>query len=237
MYSNFDLAGNVPVNDWFTPDATQRARLGQVIVGIDPFWGWGVFMYVTSATTLAKGNLVMWTEAYVAAALPSTALQGFPFGVVAGPSLTSGQFGWIQLAGYSPLSASASVAADVAAGIGTAGNVGANSAGKQLLNYRNRQASAATVAKTNVVKQTNSASIVTQGYDGWFTGMALSGTGVPGSTIVAKLDPDGRTVFMGSAIGTVDRLSTTTDSVTVTGTFTNFVGGVYQYPFAQGAIT
>jgi hypothetical protein len=230
------VAGLQPFGVWFEPDSTQRHPLGMVIDAVDPYWGIGRFMYVTSTTTLGKGNLCMWTEGYVAAALPSTANQGFPFGVLAAP-MVSGEFGWLQLVGFSPLSASASVAADVAAGIGTAGNVGANSAGKQLLGYRNRLASTATKVLTNVQTTNGSAVLKTSGYDGWFLGMALSGTGIPASTVVARLDSDGRTVYMGSAVYTVDKLATATGAVSVTGTYTGFVGGVYSNPFCQGAIT
>ena len=75
------------------------------------------------------------------------------------------------------------------------------------------------------------------GYDGMFLGMALSGPGIPVSTVVAKLDPDGKTVYMGSAIGTIDKLATATATVTVTGTYTGYGSGIIERPFAQGAIT
>jgi hypothetical protein len=68
--------------------------------------------------------------------------------------------------------------------------------------------------------------------------MAITGTGIPASTVVAKLDPDGRTVYAGSAIGVLgDKNSTASGSVTATGTYTGFGQGVIQYPFTQGAIT
>jgi hypothetical protein len=55
--------------------------------------------------------------------------------------------------------------------------------------------------------------------------------------VVAKLDPDGRTVYMGSVVGTVDKTSTTTDNVSVTATYTNFLVGYVNHCFGQGAIT
>jgi hypothetical protein len=84
----------------------------------------------------------------------------------------------------------------------------------------------------------NSSVLLTQkGYDGFFLGAALSGTGIPGSTIVAALDADGRRIYMGSAIGTIDKVATANGSVTVTGTYTGFGSGIINRPFAQGAIT
>jgi hypothetical protein len=236
MFASISIAGPQPFNDWFDPDTVQRMQLGIVVEAVDPYWGGGTFLYGIAGEALAKGNLVNYTEVWSFIKLPSTANMGRPFGVVMAP-MAINEFGWIQVAGRVAASSSADVAADAAAGIGTAGNVGANSAGKQLLGYRSRIANAGTVAITNVQTTNNSAILRTKGYDGWFLGMALSGTGVPASTVVAKLDPDGRTVYMGSAVGTVDKLATATGSVTVTGTYTGFVGALLAWPHTQGAIT
>jgi hypothetical protein len=76
------------------------------------------------------------------------------------------------------------------------------------------------------------------GYQGFFIGMALTGTaGIPASTVVAKLDPDGRTIYTGSAIGTVgDKNATASGLITLTGTYTGYGQGQINHPFAQGAI-
>lgn len=235
MFRPISYAGPQPFNDWFAPDSTRRMQVGLVLDAYDSYWGFGRFMYVSAATTMEKGTLAMWTEAFVAADLPSTAGQGFPFGVLM-DSMVSGQYGWLQLAGFAPASASASVAADTAVAVAAAGQVGALANGKQLLGARNRFASTATVALTNVQTFNGSSILLTNGYDGWFTGMALSGTGIPASTVVAKLDPDGRTVSMGSVIGTVDKTATASGLITATGTYTNYVGLIFNNPFAQGQV-
>ena len=68
--------------------------------------------------------------------------------------------------------------------------------------------------------------------------MRMVGTGVPASTVVAKLDPDGRTVYTGSAVGTLgDKNSTATGSITLTGTWTGYSVCQIAYPFSQGQIT
>jgi hypothetical protein len=55
--------------------------------------------------------------------------------------------------------------------------------------------------------------------------------------VVAKLDPDGRTIYTGSAIGTLgDKNSTASGSITLTGTFTGFGEAMVMYPFAQGQV-
>lgn len=252
MYSALGFAGNQPFNDWFDPDAFERHRLGTTINAVDPWWGNGTFMYVNCQSTMERGSLAQWTMAAITPVagqsvstwgpvisdLPNTANLGRNFGVTM-QSMVTGEYGWIMLAGFAVLSAQASVAADTAVGIGAAGQVGANAAGKQLLGVRNVLASTATLAKTNVQTKNGSAALLCPGgYDGWFVGMALSGSGIPASTVVAKLDPDGRTVYTGSAIGTVgDKNATATAAVTVTGTWTGYLGTVINHPFSQGAIT
>jgi hypothetical protein len=72
--------------------------------------------------------------------------------------------------------------------------------------------------------------IVSGGYDGAFLGMALSGTGIPASTVAAKLNPDGRTILMGSAVGTVDKLATASGGITMTGTYTGYGSGIINRP-------
>lgn len=237
MFSSNDLAGLQPFGDWFTPDTTQRHPVGLTVKAVDPYWGGAEFVYVKAESTMEKGSLVQWNESWVASDLPDTANLGRNFGVLMN-SMITGQYGWMQVVGNAVLSAQASVAADTAIGVAAAGQAGANAAGKQLLGVRNVRASTATVAKTNTLTTNGSSKLVTSGYDGWFLGMALSGTGIPASTVVAKMDPDGRTVYTGSAIGTVgDKNSTASGSVTVTGTYTLYLGTIINHPFAQGAIT
>ena len=245
MFAPLDFAGPTPFNDWFTPDTTQRHQLGLVVKAVDPFWGYGEFMYIKSNEAILKGSLVAIGGAAIAAGtatrylgtlLPSTAGQGFPFGVAMAP-MASGTFGWIQIAGTVVYKTNATVAADTAVAVAAAGIAGTLANGKQLLNCRNTKA--ATGTDTFVVNTTLNSYVLTfrDGYDGLFLGEALSGTGIPASTVVAKLDPDGRTAYMGSAIGTVgDKVATATGQITLTGTYTGFGQAQVVYPFAQGQV-
>lgn len=229
-------AGVQPFNDWFAPDTTQRNQLGIAVVGVDPFWGTGEFVYVKSNDAILKGSVVVWDETYQAVLVPNTANQGFPVGVAMAP-MASGTYGWVQVSGRAVYKTSATVAADAAIGITAAGILGTLAAGKQILNCRNRVA--ATGTKTFSAQTFNGLSklYIPGGYDGIFLGMALSGTGVPASTVVAALAPDGKTVSMGSAIGTVDKTATASGNITLTGTYTGYGSGILSRPFAQGAIT
>lgn len=229
--------GVQPFNDWFAPDTVQRNQLGITVMAVDNFWGTGEFMYIKSNDAILKGSLVTWDEVYQGVLLPSTTLQGFPFGVAMAP-MASGTYGWIQISGRAVYKTSATVAADANVAIAAAGVVGASATGKQLVNVRNRIS--ATGTKTFSVNTQNGTGVLycPQGYDGAFLGMALSGTGIPASTVVAGLDPDGKRILTGSAIGTFgDKNSTATGSITLTGTYTGYGSGLINRPFAQGAIT
>lgn len=246
MFAPIGYAGPSPFNDYFAPDTVQRNQLGLKVSAVDPFWGYGEFIYIKSNDAIIKGSLVAYggvatalgvQTRFLGTLLPSTTLQGFPFGVAMAP-MASGTFGWIQVVGAVIYKTSATVAADAAVAIAAAGVVGASAAGKQLLNTRN--VVAATGTNTAVVNTVAGTGVVTfrDGFDGFFLGMAITGTGIPASTVIAKLDPDGRTIYTGSAIGTLgDKNSTASGSVTLTGTYTGYGQGVVMYPFCQGAIT
>lgn len=228
-------AGTQPFNDWFAPDTTQRHALGTKVTAIDPYWGEGEFMYVKSVAAILKGSTCMWNGSFNADLLPSTAGQGFPCGFAMAP-MASGTYGWVQLSGRAVYKTNATVAADTAIAVAAAGILGTLANGKQILGCRNVSAATATVTVTCDTTISNGI-LKTSGYDGFFIGMALSGTGIPASTVVAKLDPDGRTIYTGSAIGTLgDKNSTATGNITLTGTYTGYGSGVVQYAMAQGQV-
>lgn len=237
MFAPLNFAGPTPFNDWFTPDTTQRMQLGTVIEAIDPYWGYGEFMYIKSNDAIIKGSLVIvgTFPTFLGTLLPSTASLGAPFGVAMAP-MASGTYGWIQISGCAVYKTSATVAADAAVGIGTAGMIGAYSTAKGMVNVHNLKAATATTTVT-AGTTTGTGVLTTGGYDGFFLGMALSGTGIPASTVVAGLSSDGRTILTGSAIGTFgDKNSTATGSITLTGTYTGYGAGMIMRPSTSSAV-
>lgn len=237
MYSSVTpFAGNQPFNDWFVADTTQRNQLGIELTGVDPFWGTGVFLYLKSNDAILKGSVVMWDETYQAALLPSTVTQGFPFAVAMAPA-ASGTYFWAIHSGRAVYKTNATVAADGVLAVAAAGILGATATGKQVLGIRNRISATGTLALNANLTNSQAKIVTVKGYDGWFLGMALSGTGVPASTIVAGLDPDGRSVYMGSAIGTIDKTATVTGLQSVTGTYTGFGSGMLNRPSCMQIVT
>jgi hypothetical protein len=132
-----------------------------------------------------------------------------------------------------PVDCNASVAADTTFGIAAAGQGGANTAGKQILNARVMIAAAATVAKAGVANS-GSNKLQVSGADGWFIGAYLSGTGIAAGTTITDIDPSGTQV-------TLSAVTTAAVNSTVTATYNNatiFYNVAHlNRPFAQGAIT
>lgn len=229
--------GNPAISLQFVADSVQRMENGLILSASDPFWGTGEFMYVKASGGCSQFGLVALLPVYNATTMlwemtvadcPSTANLGQSVGVSMS-AMVAGQWGWVCIGGTVPVAASASVAAGTTFGIGTAGKVGANSAGKQILNARAAAPSATTVVRTGV-GDSGSKIVKLNSADGFFVGAAVSGTGIAGGATVAAIDPDNRTITLSAA-------NTAQVNGSVTATYTGFEVVHINRPFAQGAIT
>lgn len=232
------IAGGQAISEWFEPDTTQRFPLGMKLLANDPYWGYGEFVYGKSAAALNFGNLVvMQTTFGNFDKCPNTANLGQPV-LVAVNEFANGEYGWFQSAGVAIVKSTATVAAAAAVGLTGAGTIGAVTSGKQILNYIQLKSQTATVSLTANTQNGSAALLVPAGYDGAFLGAALSGTGIPASTVVGRLGPDGLTIYTGSAVGTVgDKNATATGQITLTVTYTGYSVGHIESAFVQGQIT
>jgi hypothetical protein len=229
--------GTQPFNDWFVPDTIQRQPLGMEVTGVDPFWGTGVFVYLKSNDAVLKGSAVCWDETYQATLLPSAVTQGFPFAIAMAPA-ASGTFFWAQHTGRAVYKTNATVAADGVLAVAAAGILGATVTGKQVLGIRNRVSATGTTTGSALTTNGNNVLLFQKGYDGFFLGMALTGTGIGASAVVAALDPDGRRIYTGTAIATPTGANqTATGQVTVTGTYTGFGSGILNRPSCMQIVT
>lgn len=148
-------------------------------------------------------------------------------------AMAAGDYGWFLRAGITPINGTASVAADTTFGITAAGQVGANSAGKQILNARVVAAATLTVAKSAIGALGDNV-IYVNDTDGWFVGGYLSGTGVGASTIITAVDPMGKWVRV-SVVNSAAIAGTVTQTNNNATIFYNIAA--LDRPFAQGAIT
>ncbi len=235
MYKPINFAGAWSMDDWQVPDSTQRHELGMEVEAVDPWWGFAVFRYVKSNDAILKGSLVRIGTAptFLATLMPSTANLGQNVAIAKMP-MASGTYGWVQVVGNAIYALGATAAADAALGIHTAAGsmTGTIVAGKGIIGIHHYKAPAATLTWTGNTTVGSSILKIPGGYDGMFVGMTITGTGINASTtVVAKLDPDGQTVYLGSAIGTTnDRNSTATGTVTITGTYTGYGMGYLSRP-------
>jgi len=232
--------GNQTINYGQLPDTTSRQVPGMIVDAVDNFWGGGEFIYCKSGGSIRQFGLVTILQTivsgqvvYTATEVTNTANLGRMVGV-ATTSSTVGQFQWVQISGTVPANCQAAVAADTAWGIAAAGQGGANSAGKQILNSRSVIASSTTSAKTNCTANSGSLILNVPNSDGWFVGAYLSGTGIAAATTVVSIDPSGTVVTLSAA-------TTAAVNGTVTATYNNatiFYNVVHlNRSFAQGAIT
>jgi len=241
-----NLIGSFPAGNFNTPDIVQRHVLGTVFNVVDPYWGGRELIYLqfsfATGTPLRTGAVLAYDEAtpFVATLVANAANLGksVAFNLQAIPSTApSGTyFLWAVISGACPVWSSAAVAANTAIGIVAAGQAGANSLGKQLMNCRSTRPSSFTIARANSSIRSGSSILQVPTTDGFIVGgvVTSSPAGIPASTTILAIDADDRTIIL-SAAATATALITATH---------NFVDGSNHYnivtcdrPFAQGAIT
>lgn len=225
-----------------TNDLAPQQDQGLVVAAADPYWGGGEFVYARASAAIRAFGLCTLLPVfdsalggirYDAVEVANTANLGQAL-CVSQQALTTGMYSWFMVTGCTPVNGTATVAAGTTVGITGAGQIGANSAGKQVVGARSALAATTTVVKTNCSAANASTLLQVPNSDGWFVGAYLSGTGIAAATTVASISPDGRTVTLSAATN-----AAVTGSVTATyNNATIFYNVVHMNrPYAQGAIT
>ena len=205
-------------------------------------WGMCELIYVSNnSVAILPGTICVQDKNFriTASAVAATqANTGQPLLVAVsnfGVGSTTEQYGWALRRGVCPVSyAVAATTGRVFAG--TAGKATPTAAaGVQILNAQCLIAGASTFTRTGLTK-TGQSKVKFSNVGGMYVGQAISGTGIPASSVISAIDPDGTTVYIGSAVGTLVT-ATASGSVTVTLTNTNFGIVQWDYPFYQGQIT
>lgn len=245
------LVGVQHIDQCTVPDTTSRLLgSGGVTAASDPYWGGGEFVYCYFTAAVRAKGLVQFQPAFDATnnrwrfeaqELANTANLGRPVGVAVMPAAI-GTFGWVQISGTTPVNSNAAVAANTPIGVAATGQVGANSAGKQInsaLTSAQATSSAITVVKPSISSAyqagtTGSALIAVTNTDGWFVGGFVSGTGIAAGATVTAIDT-------AEQIVTLSAVNTATVTGNITFTYNNatifFNVIVLDRPQLQGAIT
>lgn len=240
-HRNTTLMGVQAIGQSTGAEQTARApKVGSIVAAIDNYWGGGEFIYVQFAGAVREKALVSLYTAlengvYVtkAAEMPNAANTGRAAGVAVMPAANN-EFGWVQIAGVTPVNSAAAIAADTVLGVAATGQVGANSAGKQLLGARVHAAATTTAVKVALGGKQGENTIKVANTDGWFVGAYVSGTGIAANAKILAINVDERTV-------TLSGNNTAPVSGNITCTYNN--GAVYfpvvfmNRPLMQGAIT
>lgn len=238
--SSLTIVGNQAISFGYLPDTVERVQPGCLVTAMGDYWGGRELVYIRAAAAIRAGGLVTITPVlangqwrYDATEVANTANLGRPVYAVLAP-MSTGQFGYAVRSGLALVNSTASVAANTTIGIAAAGQGGANSAGKQLLNAVTIAPATTTVVKTNCVANAASNRLRAPSTDGWFIGCYLSGTGIAAGTTVLSFDDDERSVVLSAN-------TTAIVNGSVTGTYNNgtifYNLAHFDHAFAQGAIT
>lgn len=224
-------------------ELTPLREQGFLLSAVDPYWGGGEFVYARASAAIRAFGLCVLLPVfdsalgklrYDAVEVANTANLGQAL-CVSQQALTTGQYSWFMIAGCTPVNGTATVTAGTTVGITGAGQIGANSAGKQLIGVRSALAATTTVVKAGCVANNAVTQLAVPNTDGWFVGAFLSGTGIAATTTITQIDPSGR--FVTLSLATNAAIS----GGSITATYNNatiFYNVVHMNrPYAQGAIT
>jgi hypothetical protein len=204
-------------------------------------WGNAEVMSVSSvgASAILPGTLVTIDKNFrIAPTLASMANTGSPVFVTLSDfqvGSTNEQFGWVLRSGITPVIYSVAATVGKVFG-GTSGKATPTpAAGVQILNAQCLIAAVSTFTRQGTTLN-GSSKIKVPNDGGLYPGMAVSGTGIPGSSVVSSIDATGTSYVLGSAI---DTPASATATGTVTLTYTNTGYGIVQIdrPTFQSQIT
>jgi hypothetical protein len=215
---------------------------GFIATAFDPVFGPGELIFARAGAAIRVAGACLWTPAWDSTnntmqqnmtEITNTTLLGRAVYIYQGrTALTTGQYGWFLMTGVAPVNCTATVAAGTAVGIVAAGQLGANSAGKQILNAVSAVPATNTVIKTGIGTLGDNQIFFPGGTQGFFVGGFLSGTGVGAAAAITQVLPDRVLVSVVNAAAIGTAVTQTANNAVI---FYNFVA--VNRPMAQGPIT
>lgn len=199
---------------------------GFIATAEDSVWGPGEFIFARAGAgirLLAGCQLLSVWDAtnkvftYNMTEWTATANSARSYYVYVGnTALTTGQYGWFQMTGRSPVNGTATIAVDTLAGHNATGQLTADAATLTIGSARVITAATQTVTAQAVSGNLGDTRIFLSSTAGFFPGVYVSGTGVGAAAIVNFVDPLGRYINV-----TVPNSATVPISGTITATYNN----------------
>lgn len=204
----------------------QLMPFGSIVRAYDNIQGAGEFMYLGGVASTAVGNVMTAAVSTGVVTRFVTAPNSGRAFYIAMAAHVANQFGWYQISGTAlATTAGTGAAGGVAYTVGTSTVTSAATTGNAILGSVIVAAEDSTFTKVGTVRN-GSTSLVVPDFDGLAVGLTVSGTGIPGATLIAAgVDgspnatggtPGGSGTIIMSAAGTAD------GTVTVTFTRNNF---------------
>lgn len=216
--------------------STPLAPIGLVAHAVEPQLGFGEFIYLPGAASMAVGNLIQWDQLAGTVTRGSfTANQAAPIASAMALIDATTKWGWYQVLGMAICLNNATAAVGNVFHVASAVTLSSTAvAGRQILGAINRTANGSTFTKVCTTR-IGSDVLRVPNLDGLFVGLPVSGTGIPGGTTIAA-GVDGQP-FLNSNEILLSAAATANGTVTVTFTRTNYSVVLFNRPCGQGQIT
>lgn len=213
---------------------------GQRLIATDPIYGEAEFVLAYGVASLAIGDAVRIGGGY-ATTRTVASIRGM-IGISMSANTDTAALSWFCVRGQVPCNVNAATAINtplfVTAGAGALDD--AVVAGDNVVGATAATAQGATV-DTKAISTTNGSDIIqVADLDGLYVGMAITGTGIPGSTTISAIGQGGLMLgSQGPMAMTVQLSANATATGSVTGTFAHpstKITAMLAYPVCSGAV-
>jgi hypothetical protein len=213
---------------------------GMTLTAFDPIYGESEFVLAYGVASLAVGDAVRIGDGY-ATTRTVAGIRG-RIGISMSANTDTAALSWFCVRGLVPANVAAATAANTPLFVtATPGSLDdAVVAGDNVAGATAATAQGATI-DTKTIGTTNGSNIITVAdLDGLYVGMAITGTGIPGSTTISAIGMGGLMLgSQGPQARTVQLSANATATGSVTGTFAHpatKVTAMLSYPTCTGAI-
>lgn len=225
--------GSSQIGNMSLGDTIPRHKPGSIAVGVDPYFGAGEFIYLQADSDNDYGSIYIWDANFLSSKNPITANTGRSLAFGCLRKIISGTWNWHPMTGIWPSTSVSqpAVGATIGFSAGTPGQLGASSAGRQILNAVIADNAASRIKFSKTVNCELGSNVWrTSDTSGLYQNLSLAGVGIAGSANVVEIIDNNRFTLDSNSI------------ITGSGLVTVFSFGSTLFieinrPMAQGQIT